>query len=75
MVFPLFEIGCLQPNLAYSALSHSYWVEDRLLRVNLIQTTPHICMWSFIMMFISEGVQKEILQIVHHLLLDVYIAL
>ena len=48
---------------------------DELLRVNLIQTTHYICMWSFIMMFISEGVQTKILQIVHHLLLDVYIAL
>jgi hypothetical protein len=27
------------------------------------------------MMFISEGVHKDILKIVHHLLLDVYIAL
>jgi hypothetical protein len=27
------------------------------------------------MMFVSEGVQKEILRIVHRLLLDVYIAL
>jgi len=48
---------------------------EELLRVNLIQTTQRICLWSFIMMFISEGDQKEILQIIHHLLLDVYIAL
>jgi len=35
--------------------------DDELLHVNLIQTTQHICMWSFMMMFISEGDQKEIL--------------
>jgi hypothetical protein len=46
-----------------------------LLHVNLIQTTQHIRMWSFVVMFICEGVQKEILWTVHYLLLDVYIAL
>jgi hypothetical protein len=49
--------------------------DDGLLHVNLIQPTECICMCSFIMMFISKGVQKAILQIVHHLLLYVYIAL